>query len=90
MWKGLQKWYSHVFRSDVRTICILIFYSQTSKTFPSLCRATLETTIAHLEAVARVTTIDYNGIFQDRGGDPVSAELRDDVGEMVCNKREVK
>ena len=56
---------------------------QTSKTFPSLCRATLETTIAHLEAVARVTTIDYNGIFQDRGGDPVSAELMDDVGEKV-------
>ena len=60
-----------------------LFPPQTSKTFPSLCRATLETTIAHLAAVARVTTIDYNGVFQERGGDPVTAELRDDVGEMV-------
>ena len=60
---------------------------QTSKTFPSLCRATLETTIAHLEAVARVTTIDYNGVFQERGGDPVAAELMDDVGEKVISGR---
>jgi hypothetical protein len=56
---------------------------KTSKTFPSLCRATLETAIAHLEMVARVTTIDYNGVFQDRGGDPVTAEMLDDVGEKM-------
>ncbi len=56
---------------------------KTSKTFPSLCRATLETAIAHLEMTARVTTIDYNGVFQDRGGDPVTAELLDVVGEKV-------
>ena len=62
-------------------------FPQTSKTFPSLCRATLETTIAHLAAVARVTTIDYNGVFQERGGDPVTAELRDDVGEMVSRSQ---
>ena len=37
---------------------------KTSKTFPSLCRCTMDTVIAHLEAVAKVTTIDYNGETQ--------------------------
>ena len=37
--------------------------------------------------MARVTTIDYNGVFQERGGDPVTAELRDDVGEMVSGNQ---
>ena len=56
---------------------------KTSKTFPSLCRATMETAIANLEMVARITTIDYNGIVQVRGGDPVNAEIVDDAGSKV-------
>ena len=56
---------------------------KTSKTFPSLCRATMETAIANLELVARITTIDYNGIVQVRGGDPVNAEIVDDAGSKV-------
>ena len=56
---------------------------KTSKTFPSLCRATMETAIANLEMVARITTIDYNGIVQIRGGDQVNAEIVDDAGSKV-------
>ena len=37
---------------------------KTSKTFPSLCRATMETSISHLETTARVQTIDYHGKIQ--------------------------
>ena len=37
---------------------------KTSKTFPSLCRASMDTAICHLQTVARVQTIDYNGIIQ--------------------------
>jgi hypothetical protein len=51
---------------------------KTSKTFPSLCRATMDTAIANLETVARITTIDYNGSVQESGGDPVTAEIVDD------------
>jgi hypothetical protein len=39
---------------------------KTSKTFPSLCRATMETAISHLETVARLQTIDYHGKMQVR------------------------
>ena len=56
---------------------------KTSKTFPSLCRATMDTAIANLEMVARITTIDYNGLVQARGGDPVNAEIVDDAGSKV-------
>ena len=56
---------------------------KTSKTFPSLCRATMDTAIANLETVARVTTIDYNGSVQESGGDPVTAEIVDDKGKKV-------
>ena len=56
---------------------------KTSKTFPSLCRASMDTAIANLEMVARVTTIDYNGVVQDHGGDPVVAQVIDDKGSMV-------
>ena len=56
---------------------------KTSKTFPSLCRATMNTAIANLEMVARITTIDYNGQVQVRGGDPVNAEIVDDTGSKV-------
>ena len=57
---------------------------KTSKTFPSLCRATMDTAIANLEMIARVTTIDYNGVVQDHGGDPVMAEIIDDKGSKVA------
>ena len=56
---------------------------KTSKTFPSLCRASMDTAIANLEMVARVSTIDYNGVVQNRGGDPVHAEIVDDEGSKV-------
>ena len=56
---------------------------KTSKTFPSLCRASMDTAIANLEMVARITTIDYNGQVQVRGGDPVNAEIVDDAGSKV-------
>ena len=46
---------------------------KTSKTFPSLCRASLETVICHLETRAKLQTIDYNGLTQELGGDPVTA-----------------
>lgn len=46
---------------------------KTSKTFPSLCRVTMDTAIANLEMVARLTTINYEGETQSQGGDPVSA-----------------
>jgi hypothetical protein len=56
---------------------------KTSKTFPSLCRATMDTAIANLETIARITTIDYNGSVQESGGDPVTAEIVDDKGKKV-------
>ena len=46
---------------------------KTSKTFSSLCRVTMDTAIANLEMVARLTTINYEGELQSQGGDPVSA-----------------
>lgn len=56
---------------------------KTSKTFPSLCRASMDTAIANLETIARITTIDYNGAVQEAGGDPVTAEIVDDQGKKV-------
>ena len=56
---------------------------KTSKTFPSLCRASMDTAIANLETTARITTIDYNGSVQECGGDPVTAEIVDDKGKKV-------
>ena len=37
---------------------------KTSKTFPSLCRVTMDTAIANLEMVARLNTINYEGELQ--------------------------
>jgi len=54
-----------------------------SRTLPSLCRCTMGTVITHLECTARVTTVDYEGNLQREGGDPVCAEVVDDVGEQV-------
>ena len=61
---------------------------KTSKTFPSLCRATLETVICNLETTARVQTIDYNGMVQELGGDPVTAEVLDESGAAVDTRVE--
>jgi len=57
---------------------------KTSKTFPSLCRANMETAVAHLETRARIQTIDYNGRIQEAGGDPVSVEVLNDKGDQVA------
>lgn len=46
---------------------------KTSKTFPSLCRVTMDTAIANLENIARLQTINYEGEVQNHGGDPVTA-----------------
>jgi len=56
---------------------------KTSKTFPSLCRVTMETSIANLETTAKVQTIDYHGQIQEFGGDPVSGEVVNDKGDHV-------
>ena len=61
---------------------------KTSKTFPSLCRATLETVICNIQTVARVQTIDYNGLAQCLGGDPVIAEVLDETGKVVESRVE--
>ena len=55
---------------------------QTSNTFPSFCRVTMETAICNLETVAILQTFDCHGNMLDTGGDPVSAEV-------VTNKAEL-
>ena len=56
---------------------------QTSKTFPGLCRASVETAICHLETVAVVQTRDCQGNAQDCGGDPVTAEVLSHRGSTL-------
>lgn len=56
---------------------------KTSKTFPSLCRASMDTSIANLETTARIQTIDYHGQIQDIGDDPVTAEVVNDKGDKI-------
>jgi len=68
---------------EVRAVLHHVGTIKTSKTFPSLCRATLETIICGLECVARLQTIDYNGEAQEMGGDPVTAVLTDQTGQEV-------
>lgn len=48
---------------------------RTSKTFPSLCTASVSKCSAHLRSVATITALDYHGNKQRFGGDPVAAEL---------------
>ena len=69
---------------DMENLLMHMGQIKTSKTFPSLCRATMDTAIANLEMVARVTTIDYNGVVQDHGGDPVMADVIDDKGSKIA------
>jgi tripartite motif-containing protein 2/3 len=71
--------YEHLHNSAVDDIqeCVNNFGSiRTSKTFPSLCTATLSKCSAHLRSVAHITAYDYNGFRQKFGGDPVAAELK--------------
>jgi len=56
---------------------------KTSRTFPSLCRANMETAIANLKTKTFVQTIDYHGKIQDFGGDPVTATVTDGKGEQI-------
>jgi len=69
--------------SSVRQLLRNVGSVKTSKTFPSLCRASLETAIQHLETVARIQTIDYNGLSPEHGGDPIVVEVRDEAGREV-------
>ena len=58
---------------DLQEIVLKMGQIKTSKTFPSLCRVAMDTAIANLETVARLTTINYEGEVQNMGGDPVTA-----------------
>jgi len=68
---------------DLQEIVLKMGQIKTSKTFPSLCRVAMDTAIANLETVARLTTINYEGEVQNMGGDPVTAIVVDDKGERV-------
>ena len=57
---------------------------QTSKTFPGQCGASLEPAICQLETVAVVQTRDVEGLSQDCGGDPVTAEVISERGSSVA------
>ena len=48
---------------------------KSSKTFPSLCEASVEKCAANLRSVAKIVTYDYTGALNHYGGDPVSADL---------------
>lgn len=51
---------------------------RTSTTFPSLCTARLEDdtdTVANIENVVVLSTVDYHGESRRTGGDPVQAEM---------------
>lgn len=71
--------YEHLHNTAVDDIqeCVNNFGTiRTSKTFPSLCTASVSKCSSHLRSVAHITAYDYNGMRQKFGGDPVSAELK--------------
>jgi len=68
---------------EVRAVLHHVGTIKTSKTFPSLCRATLDTVICGLACRAKLQTIDYNGAAQDLGGDPVTVTLMDQEDREV-------
>lgn len=71
--------YEHLHNTAVNDVqeCVNNFGTiRTSKTFPSLCTASVSKCSAHLRSVAHITAYDYNGLRQKFGGDPVSAELK--------------
>lgn len=65
--------HDQAFDQKLKELVLELGQIKTSKTFPSLCRVTMDTAIANLEMVARLTTINYEGETQSQGGDPVSA-----------------
>ena len=74
------------YQDQIRLMLKNVGSVKTSKTFPSLCRATMETSIANLETTAKIQTIDYNGKMQDHGGDPITAEVIDEKGNQITTK----
>ncbi|CAG2112245.1 unnamed protein product [Medioppia subpectinata] len=71
--------YEHLHNTAVNDIqeCVNNFGTiRTSKTFPSLCTATVSKCSANLHSIAHIIAYDYNGMRQKFGGDPVSAELK--------------
>lgn len=63
---------------------------KTSQTFPSLCRANMDTAIKNLKTTTKLQTIDYHGKMQVMGGDPVTAEVANENGESVETQVEDK
>lgn len=61
----------------------LTFPGQTSKTFPSQCRASMEAAIINLETVATIQAMDLQGTRQECGGDPVTAEVVSERGATL-------
>jgi len=74
------------YQDQIRLMLKNVGSVKTSKTFPSLCRATMETSIANLETTAKIQTIDYNGKMQDHGGDPITADVIDEKGNQITTK----
>ena len=68
-----QRLQEEVFKKSLTELVDQMGQIKTSKTFPSLCRVAMDTAIANLEMVARLTTINYEGEVQNLGGDPVTA-----------------
>ncbi|ELU12631.1 hypothetical protein CAPTEDRAFT_185576 [Capitella teleta] len=54
-----------------------------STTFPALCTARLDRAVTHLKTVVTVTTVDYHGNPRTSGKDPLTAELRNEAGNMI-------
>jgi len=71
------------FEASVNRLLKDIGRIKTSKTFPSLCRATMETAICNLETIAVIQTLDFHGNIQDSGGDPITAEVITDKGSSI-------
>ncbi|KAK9718052.1 NHL repeat [Popillia japonica] len=60
---------------------------RTSTTFPSLCTAKLTgNTIAGIESIASLSTVDYHGEPRRNGGDPVAAEVLPVTTNAVSNE----
>lgn len=55
-----------------------------SKTFPALCRASVDRNISmHLESRVTLETVDYHGNPRTSGSDPVAVELRNETGDLL-------
>ena len=54
-----------------------------SKTFPSLCTASISTLVTHLRTTIKITTVDYHGNPRTNGSDPILAEITSVDGDKV-------